>query len=99
LGLEKGALVIGFSSDLLREKMEKAHNLRVAAVALEQVFGDSFQLRCILTESWNAGDFEAQAPPPMEEEGMVATALRELGAQVVDVEKLPKDSTGGEPAN
>jgi hypothetical protein len=99
LGLEKGALVIGFSSDLLREKMEKTHNLRVAAEALEQVFGDSFQLRCVLTESWNAGDYEAQKPPPMEEEGMVATALRELGAQVVDVERLPKESSGGETAN
>jgi DNA polymerase-3 subunit gamma/tau len=99
LGLEAGALVIGFSSDLLREKMEKEHNLRVAVAALEQVFGDSFILRCVLTESWHSGDFESQAPPPIADEGMVATALRDLGAQVVDVEQWPQESSGVEPAN
>jgi DNA polymerase-3 subunit gamma/tau len=99
LGLEKGALVIGFSSDLLREKMEKEHNLRVAITALEQVFGDVFQLRCVLTESWRSNDYEAQPPPPMAEEGMVATALRELGAQVVDVERLPQEPPGADTTN
>jgi DNA polymerase-3 subunit gamma/tau len=99
LGIESGALVIGFSSDLLREKMEKEHNLRVAIAALEQVFGDSLILRCVLTESWQSGDYETDAPPPMADQGMVATALRELGAQVVDVERLPLDSSSTETAN
>jgi DNA polymerase-3 subunit gamma/tau len=99
LGLESGALVIGFSSDLLREKMEKEHNIRVAIAALEQVFGDIFKLRCVLTESWRSNDYEAQPPPPMAEEGMVATALRELGAQVVDVERLPQEPPGADSAN
>jgi len=99
LGIESGALVIGFSSDLLREKMEKEHNLRVAIAALEQVFGDSLKLRCVLTESWQSGDYEREAPPPMADQGMVATALRELGAQVVDVERLPQDSSSAETAN
>jgi DNA polymerase-3 subunit gamma/tau len=95
LGLENGALIIGFSSDLLREKMEKEHNLRIAINALEQTFGDRLVLRCVLTESWQTGDVES-IPPPMADQGMVATALRELGAQVVDVERLPGDSTSGD---
>lgn len=99
LGVEAGALVIGFSSDLLREKMEKEHNLRVAIAAIKQVFGDSLVLRCVLTEAWQSGGYEAVAPPPMADQGMVATALRELGAQVVDVERLPRDTTGKETAN
>lgn len=99
LGVEAGALVIGFSSDLLREKMEKEHNLRVAIAAIKQVFGDSLVLRCVLTEAWQSGGYEAVAPPPMADQGMVATALRELGAQVVDVERLPRDTTGTETAN
>lgn len=99
LGIEGSALVIGFSSDLLREKMEKEHNLRVAIKALEQVFGDSLAIRCVLTESWQATADETHAPPPMAEKGMVATALRELGAQVVDVERLPGDSISNEAAN
>jgi hypothetical protein len=99
LGIERGALVIGFSSDLLREKMEKEHNIRVAMAALEQIFGDSLILRCVLTESWQSGDYVSEAPPPMADQGMVATALRELGAQVVDVERLPQDPSSAEPAN
>jgi hypothetical protein len=35
----------------------------------------------------------------MADQGMVATALRELGAQVVDVERLPQDSSSAETAN
>ncbi|MGH2606937.1 MAG: AAA family ATPase, partial [Anaerolineales bacterium] len=35
LGMEAGALVLGFQSDLLREKMEKGHNLTRAQQALE----------------------------------------------------------------
>lgn len=99
LGIEDGALVIGFSSDLLRDKMEKEHNIRVAISALEHVFGDRLKLRCVLTESWRNGEYETQPPPPMSEEGMVATALRELGAQVVDVERLPPDQPGAEASN
>jgi DNA polymerase-3 subunit gamma/tau len=99
LGLERGALVIGFSSDLLREKMEKEHNVRVAIAALEQVFGDSFNLRCVLTEAWHSGEEQSQPLPPLADEGMVATALRELGAQVVDVERWPQEQTGAEAAN
>ena len=99
LGLEKGALVIGFSSDLLREKMEKEHNIRIAIAALEQVFGDSLNLRCVLTEAWHSGEDEAQPLPPLADEGMVATALRELGAQVVDVESWPQEQAGAEAAN
>ena len=99
LGIEKGALVIGFSSDLLREKMEKEHNIRVAIGALEQVFGDRFHLRCVITEAWHSGKDEPQSLPPLADEGMVATALRELGAQVVDVERLPQEQSGAEAAN
>jgi DNA polymerase-3 subunit gamma/tau len=99
LGIENGALVIGFSSDLLREKMEKEHNLRIAIAALERVFGDRLKVRCVLTETWQSGEYESAAPPPMADQGMVATALRELGAQVVDVEHVPQDSTNAEAAS
>ncbi len=92
LGIEKGSLVIGFSSDLLREKMEKEYNLEVARKALEQVCGVKLGLRCLLTEAWQDGRrSEDESPPPMEDDGMVATAIRELGAQVVEVEQWPPD--------
>jgi len=90
--LEGGVLIIGFGSDLLRDKMEMDHNLQIAISALEEVFGRKIGLRCILSESWKPGDLDEHKPPPMEDGGMVATAIRELGAQVVEVEKWPPET-------
>ena len=92
LGIESGVLIIGFKSDLLREKMEKGHNISIASKALEEISGLSMGIRCVLTGSWMPGRDGLDKPPLIEDGGMVATALRDLGAQVVDVEKLPPES-------
>jgi len=92
LGIESGVLIIGFKSDLLREKMEKGHNISIASKALEEISGLSMGIRCVLTSSWMPGRDGLDKPPLIEDGGMVATALRDLGAQVVDVEKLPPES-------
>jgi len=92
LNLEGGVLIIGFGSDLLRDKMEKEHNLQIAVSALEEVCGAKLGLRCILSESWKQGDPADNQPPPMEDGGMVSTAIRELGAHVVEVEKWPPEA-------
>ncbi|MGB2895922.1 MAG: DNA polymerase III subunit gamma/tau [Anaerolineales bacterium] len=89
--LEKGVLIIGFGSDLLRDKMEMDHNLQIAVSALEEVFGGKVGLRCILSESWKPGEPTDDQHPPMEDGGMVSTAIRELGAHVVEVEKWPPE--------
>jgi len=92
LGIESGVLIIGFKSDLLREKMEKGHNISIASKALEEISGLSMGIRCVLIGSWMPGRDGLDKPPLIEDGGMVATALRDLGAQVVDVEKLPPES-------
>lgn len=92
LGIESGVLTIGFRSDLLREKMEKGHNISMASKALEETLGLSMGIRCVLTDSWMPGRGGLDKPPPIEDGGMVATAVQDLGAQVVDVEKLPPES-------
>jgi DNA polymerase-3 subunit gamma/tau len=81
LGVDAGALVLGFQSDLLRDKMEKGHNLKLVTDALGEVLGNPLGVRCVLLVDWGN---DTSAPPPMEEGGMVATAIRDLGAQVVD---------------
>lgn len=91
LGVESGDVVVGFGSDLLREKMEKGHNLSVVLEALHDVLGLKAGLRCVLTEAWRTKQEEPAVAAPMEESGMVATAVRDLGAQVVDVESLPPE--------
>jgi DNA polymerase-3 subunit gamma/tau len=92
LGVRDGALVLGFRSDLLREKMEKGHNLSVAAKALQEVFGQAIAVRCGLIGKNEPIVETGEAPlPPLEDGGMVATAVRELGGQVVDVKPVPPE--------
>ncbi|MCH7586495.1 MAG: DNA polymerase III subunit gamma/tau [Chloroflexi bacterium] len=92
IGLEDGVLTLGFRSDLLREKMEKDQNIANAQRALQQVLGHSIQLRCVLLSSMRAAEQRGEDPPDVEEGGMVATAVRDFGAHVVDVEKAPPEN-------
>ena len=92
IGLEDGVLTLGFRSDLLREKMEKDQNVAHAQQALLQVLGHSIKLRCVLLNSVEAADRHGEDPPDMEEGGMVATAVRDFGAHVVDVENTPPEN-------
>jgi hypothetical protein len=88
LGIREGRVVIGFPTEILREKMEKGHSLTHARQAMEQVLGAGIDVRCVLLSHWS-GD-EGPAPTePMAEEGMVATAVRELGGHVVAVRPAP----------
>jgi hypothetical protein len=91
IGVDEDTLILGFGSDLLRDKMEKDHNIAKACQAAEQVLGKPISLRCVITSKWRSEQAEEDQPPPMEEGGMVATAIRDLGAQVVDIEQLPPD--------
>jgi DNA polymerase-3 subunit gamma/tau len=90
MGLEDGVLVLGFASDLLRDKMEKGHSLGLARDALQEVLGTSLQVRSALTGGATGGGDEAGAQA-VQDNGMVATALRDLGAQVVDVKPVPPE--------
>lgn len=92
LGMDDGVLILGFRSDLLRDKMEKDHNISNVKRAAQQVLGYQITLRCVLLGAWRSEGKVDDQPPPMEEGGMVATAMRDLGAHVVDVEKLPPES-------
>lgn len=94
LGLEEGALVLGFSSDLLCEKMERAENLETLRTALRETLGRPLDVRCVLSSKWQE-DQASPGAPPMEDGGMVATALRDLGAEVADVR--PASEEAGEP--
>jgi len=96
LGIEKGRVVLAFSSDLLREKMEKGHSLSCVQEALQEVIGEPLGVRCILSREpalkQAAREPDTSRPTePVEEGGMVATAIRDLGAQVMDVKPLPPE--------
>ncbi len=93
LGIERGTLVLGFASDLLRERMEKRDNLALVRQSIEEVIGQAMPVRCVLLRSWSANEAEDDAPSGVEDGGMVATAMRDLGAQVVDVKPVPPEGT------
>jgi DNA polymerase-3 subunit gamma/tau len=94
LGVHRGRVVLGFPTEILREKMEKGHSMGFASRAIEDVVGVPLEVRCVLEEHWSADTSPGnETTPPMEEEGMVATAVRELGGHVVAVRPAP-----GEPS-
>jgi hypothetical protein len=72
--------------------MEKGHNISVARDALREILGKEISLRCVLSDLWADGLENESQPAPMKDGGMVSTAVRDLGAQVVDVEQLPPDA-------
>ena len=92
LGVHDGRLVLGFGSEILREKMEQGHSLSVAQRAVEEVMGVPMGLRCVLQDQWRPRDQDPAPPPPIDDEGMVATAVRELGGHVVQVQSLPPET-------
>lgn len=96
LGLEGEVLVLGFASDLLREKMEKEQNLQIAREAIEETLNVLLGIRCVLTDTWKQGE-RSDSPPPVEDGGMVATAMRDLGAQVSEVTQDSPEADGAEP--
>ncbi len=85
LGVDGSSLVLGFQSDLLREKMEKGHSQQIISESLAEVLEAEMDVRCVLIQDWG-GDIDPAATPPLPEGGMVAAALRDLGAEVVDYE-------------
>jgi DNA polymerase-3 subunit gamma/tau len=89
LGLEGEVLVLGFASDLLREKMEKEQNLGIARRAIQETLNVPLGIRCVLTRKWKPGETK-DSPPPVEDGGMVATAMRDLGAQVSEITSDPE---------
>lgn len=95
LGLQNGQLVIGFASDLLREKMEKGETLDQVSAALEHVIGQPIGVQCVLSELWEHAEPTAGGPQ-VEDGGMVDTAVRELGAEVSELD--PKDG-GSKPSS
>jgi len=78
---------------LLREKMESKATVALVRQCLEEVFGAPLGVRCVLSRAWKP-EGEAESPAEsIEDGGMVATAVRDLGAQVVDVKPLPPEGS------
>ncbi len=70
-----------FASDLLKEKMQKPENLSPLEQALAQIFQRPIIVKCQVDTARRD-----TLPAGVDEDGMVATALRDLGGEIVDVQ-------------
>lgn len=79
--LRGNVLTLGFASDLLKAKMERSDNVEIVCRVLEQIIGQQITIHCQTTTS------RQNAPPPeVDNDGMVAAALRDLGGEIVDIQ-------------
>jgi len=59
--------------------MEQGKHIENTSEALQEVIGETISIRCITTASERS-----RIPDGVDQDGMVATAVRDLGAEVVD---------------
>ena len=80
LGVKDGVLYLGYS-EVLKSKMEKSENLESVTQAFQEALKMDVPIRCVVfTGKGNA------IPAGIDSDGMVATVLRDLGGELVDVQ-------------
>lgn len=80
-GVKDGCIYLGFQTETIKSKMEKESHLEIVQKAFSQVLAMNVTIRCMVS-SGKKGDL----PPGVEGDGMVATAVRDLGGQIVDTQ-------------
>jgi len=81
LGVKDGVLYFGISSEVLKSKIEKSESLELIEGVLRQVLQRNVPVRCLV-----ASGKTNTLPPDIDSDGMVASALRDLGGEIVDVQ-------------
>lgn len=93
VGIKQGELVLGFSSEVIRSKMDLNHHLETTRHAVATVTGFDLPVRCIVT------DVKSQELPEdirINQNGLIGTALRDLGGEVIQIQKIsPAGSADG----
>lgn len=75
-----GILTLGFATDVLRQRMDKPGTLQLVQKILLQVLGTEVEIRCVTISG------KRTTPPSgVDSDGMVASALRDLGGEIVDI--------------
>jgi DNA polymerase-3 subunit gamma/tau len=79
LGVKSGALILGFNGEFAKSKMEQGDNLKILGRVMKQLLGEAMPVRCVMS----AG---GELPDDIDQDGMVASALRDLGGEIVDIQ-------------
>jgi DNA polymerase III subunit gamma/tau len=84
LGIKDGVLILGLNSEFSKSKMETGDHLEATRSALARVLGVEMAVRCVV--STGKLNDKMLADLDIDNDGMVGTALRDLGGEVVDVQ-------------
>jgi DNA polymerase-3 subunit gamma/tau len=79
LGTKGGVLILGCNGEFTKSKLEQGENIAILQQAMEEVMGESLPVRCVLSSG-------KSIPSDVDNDGMVATALRDLGGEIVDIQ-------------
>jgi DNA polymerase-3 subunit gamma/tau len=79
MGVKGDTLILGFNGEFAKSKMEQGENIEILQQAMEEVMGESMPIRCIISTG-------KSIPSDVDHDGMVATALRDLGGEIVDIQ-------------
>lgn len=79
--MKGNVLILGFASDVLKNQMIKKENQAIVEQALSQILDKNVSIRCIISTAQRTA-----IPDEVDSEGMVASALRDLGGEIVDVQ-------------
>ena len=75
--LKENTLYLGFSTDVLKSKMETVENLDILRQAIQTILGVNLSIRCVV-----AGSRSSAQPDGLDPDGLVGTAL-DLGAKII----------------
>ena len=84
-GLKSNSLILGFSTQTLKNMMDKEGNLNLMMDILEEVTGHPLRVQCIVTSQ------EGNPLPEdleIDQDGMISTATRDLGGKISKAEEI-----------
>ena len=79
--LKGNTLTLGLSGDALKVRLEDPTNLDLLQRVLRQVMGKEIYVQVVLTSAT-----KSTPPAEVDNDGMVASALRDLGGEIVDIQ-------------
>ena len=79
--LKGNTLTLGLSGDALKTRLEDPSKLELLQRVLKQVLGKEIYVQVILTSGT-----KSTPPDEVDSDGMVASALRDLGGEIVDIQ-------------
>jgi DNA polymerase-3 subunit gamma/tau len=79
IDVQGNALVLGFASDVLVEKMNRPEQLEITRKTISDLLGVTLEIRCEVSNA------KGKVPPHVPQDGMVATAIHQ-GGEIVDVQ-------------